>query len=140
MGVRRLLLANIVLAVLIVGHVADHGLRQPADEQLSRVASLPGLLGALAIFVSLAVVATGYRHAPRIAGVVGVLTALGFVAVHLVPHWSLFSDPYPDRSLDAVSWIQMLATLAGGLHVAFEAWRYANKGGGTARPPATSAA
>ncbi|MDQ3676376.1 MAG: hypothetical protein M3401_06165 [Actinomycetota bacterium] len=115
---RRLLLANLALAILLAGHVADHAVRQPADEQLSLVASLPGLLGALAVFVSLALVAIGYRHAPEIAGTVGLLTALGFVAVHLAPDWSMFSDPYADRDLDAASWIQMLGSLAGGLLVA----------------------
>lgn len=120
---RRLLLANIALAILLAGHIADHALRQPAGEQLSRVASLPGLLGALAVFVSLALVALRYRRAPQIAGAIGILTALGFVAVHLAPHWSMFSDPYADRSLDAGSWIQMLASLTGGLVLAFEAWR-----------------
>ncbi len=115
---RRLLLANLALAILLAGHVADHAVRQPADEQLSLVASLPGLLGAVAVFVSLALVAIGYRHAPEIAGTVGLLTALGFVAVHLVPGWSMFSDPYADRDLDAASWIQMLVALAGGLLLA----------------------
>jgi len=121
--VRRLLLANLALAILLAGHVADHTLRQPADEQLSLVAGLPGLLGALAVFVSLALVAFGYRHAAQVAGTVGLLTALGFVAVHLVPDWSMFSDPYADRDLDAGSWIQMLAALTGGLLLAFEARR-----------------
>jgi hypothetical protein len=121
--VRRLLLANLALAILLAGHVADHTLRQPADEQLSLVAGLPGLLGALAVFVSLALVAFRYRHAPEVAGTIGILTALGFVAVHLVPDWSMFSDPYADRDLDAGSWIQMLAALSGGLLLAFEAQR-----------------
>jgi len=121
--VRRLLLANLVLAILLVVHIADHSLRQPADQQLSLAASIPGLAGALAVFVSLAVIAAGYRYAPQIAGTIGMLTALGFVAVHLAPHWSMFSDPYADRYLDAGSWIEMLATLTGGLLVAFEARR-----------------
>jgi len=130
---RRLLLANLALAILLAGHVADHALRQPAGEQLSLVASLPGLLGTLAVFVSLALVASGHRHAPPIAGAVGMLTALGFIAVHLAPHWSMFSDPYADRDLDAGSWIQMLAALIGGLLLAFEAQRR------PARTPAPSA-
>ncbi|HUR84832.1 MAG TPA: hypothetical protein VMY78_05765 [Solirubrobacteraceae bacterium] len=120
---RRLLLANIALAVLLAGHVADHVARQPAGEQLGLVASLPGLLGTVAVFVSLALVASGYRHAREIAGAIGLLTAVGFVAVHLVPHWSMFSDPYADRYLDAGSWIEMLAGLAGGLWLAYEARR-----------------
>lgn len=120
---RRLLLANIALAILLAGHVADHALRQPGDQQLSTVASLPGLLGVAAVFVSLAFVAAGHRRAPQIAGTVGVVTAIGFVAVHLAPHWSMFSDPYADRYLDAGSWIEMLAALAGGLLLAYEARR-----------------
>lgn len=126
---RRLLLANLAVAILLAGHVADHALRQPADDQLSLVASLPGLLGTAAVFVSLAIVARGRRHAPEVAGVVGILTALGFVAVHLAPHWSIFSDPYADRYLDAGSWIEMLAALAGGLLLAFEAQRLAARRG-----------
>jgi hypothetical protein len=121
--VRRLLIANIALAALLAAHVADHTLRQPAGDQLGLVASLPGLLGTVAVFASLALVARGTRHAAQFAGVVGLLTALGFVAVHLAPHWSMFSDPYADRYLDAGSWIEMLAALAGGLLVAIEALR-----------------
>ena len=118
---RRLLLANLVLAVLLVGHIGDHVLRQPADEQLGLLASLPGLLGTLGVFVSLALVARGHRRAREVAGIVGLLTAAGFVAVHLAPHWSMFSDPYPDRRLDAGSWIEMLAGLTAGLWLALEA-------------------
>jgi hypothetical protein len=121
--VRRLLLANIALAILLAGHIADHALRQAPDAQLSLLGALPGLLGAVAVFVSLALVASGYRRAPAVAAVVGTLTTLGFVAVHLAPHWSMFSDPYADRYLDAGSWIQMLATLTGGLLLAHEALR-----------------
>jgi hypothetical protein len=120
---RRLLLANLALAILLAGHIADHTLRQSGGDQLGLAASLPGLLGAVAVFVSLGFVAAGYRYAPQIAGTIGLLTALGFVAVHLAPNWSMFSDPYEDRYLDAGSWIQMLASLAGGLLVAFEARR-----------------
>lgn len=129
---RRLLIANVALAALLAVHVADHVVRQPAGEQLGLVASLPGLLGTVAVFVSLVLVARGARHAAQIAGVLGVLTAVGFVAVHLAPHWSMFSDPYADRYLDAGSWIEMLAALAGGLWLSFAALRAAP----TARPPA----
>ncbi len=116
----RLLAANIALAALLAVHVADHVLRQPADEQLSLVSSLPGLLGTVAVFLSLVLVARGTRHGPQIAGALGLLTAAGFVAVHIAPYWSMFSDPYADRYLDAGSWIQMLAGLVGGLWLAYE--------------------
>jgi len=126
--VRRLLLANLVLAVLLVGHIADHTLRQPAGGQLDGAANAPGLLGALAVFISFGLVAAGYRYAPHMACVIGILTALGFVAVHLAPNWSMFSDPYADRSLDTASWIQMLTALTGGLLLAYEARRAAPRG------------
>ncbi len=118
---RRLLIANAALAALLVLHIADHALRQPADEQLSLPASLPGLLGTVAVFVSLAVVARRQRWAAQVAGVVGALTALGFVAVHLAPQWSMFSDPYMDRTLDAGSWAEMLLSLAAGAVLALTA-------------------
>jgi hypothetical protein len=122
---RRLLIANATLAVLLAIHIADHALRQPADEQLSLAGSLPGLLGAAAVLASLGLVAQGRRHAPQIAGSLGLLTAAGFVVVHLAPHWSMFSDPYADRHLDSGSWIQMLTALAGGVWLAYEGWRLA---------------
>jgi len=130
---RRLLYANAALAVLLAGHVADHVLRQPADEQLSLIGALPGLLGAVAVWVSLVLVARGRRWAPQVAGTLGLMTAVGFVAVHLAPHWSLFSDPYADRYLDTGSWIQMFAALAGGVWLAYEGWRVVIAGRGARR-------
>ena len=126
-AVRRLLAANAALAVLLVIHIADHTVRQPADAQLGLVASLPGLLGTVAVFATLGLLACGWRHAPLVAGTLGLMTALGFAAVHLFPHWSMFSDPYPDRYLDAGSWIQMSACLAGGLWLAYEGRRLTSR-------------
>jgi hypothetical protein len=36
-------------------------------------------------------------------------------AAHLAPHWSAFSDPYPDLSVDALSWVVMLLEVATAL-------------------------
>lgn len=133
---RRLLAANAALAAVLAGHIADHVLRQPAGEQLGLLASLPGLLGAAAVFVLLGLVWRGVSIAPALAAGLGLLTAAGFVAVHLLPHWSMFSDPYTDRYLDAGSWIEMLAAIAGALWLAFEGWRLVASGGprATAQP------
>lgn len=57
-----------------------------------------------------------------VARVVGVLTAVGFVVIHLLPHWSLFSDPFYGKGLDVVSWLEMLAALVGGAVQATVAW------------------
>ena len=133
---RRLLAANAALAALLVLHIADHTVRQPADAQLGLVASLPGLLGTVAVLLTLMLVARRQRWAPLLAGAIGLATALGFVAIHLAPHWSMFSDPYPGRSLDAASWIQMSASLVCGLWLAYEGRRVT----ATRRPAGWSAA
>ena len=79
----------------------------------TRFGALVGLaLGAIVVFA-------GFAEAALVA----FLTAVGFVAVHLAPHWSIFSDPYGDRYLDSGSWIQMLTALAGGAWLAYEGWR-----------------
>ncbi len=38
-------------------------------------------------------------------------------ASHIAPHWSAFSDPYPDLHVDALSWGVMLAEIAAALIV-----------------------
>jgi hypothetical protein len=133
--VRRLLIANTALAVLLLAHIADHTVRQPASAQLPLSGSFPGLLGTLLVFVSLALVARDTTHAAQVAGLTGLATALGFVAVHLLPHWGMFSDPYAARQLDAGSWIEMLAALACGLLVAVEALRVCRSGPAPAARP-----
>ncbi len=115
---RRLLLANAALLVLLLGHVADHVLRQPGAAQLPFPENSPGVLGLAIVVASLALVATRHRLAVPVAGAVGLVTAVGFVAIHLLPAWGPFSDPYPSRDLDAASWVQMLTTLTAGLLLA----------------------
>jgi hypothetical protein len=118
---RRLLLANAALAVLLVGHIYDHVSRQPQSAQLDGFANAPGIAGVILVFVSLGVVALRAPYCVEFAAFVGVSTALGFVAIHLLPHWGMFSDPYASRHLDAVSWIEMLASLMGGAMMGWEA-------------------
>jgi hypothetical protein len=120
---RRLVYANAALAVLLAGHIADHVWRQPASQQLPWPENLPGLLGVMAIAVSLGLALAGHRWALAAAFVVGAATAVGFAAIHLAPEWSMFSDPYGERGLDAASWIQMLASLLGGVVLGAEAVR-----------------
>jgi hypothetical protein len=118
---RRLLLTNLALAVLLVGHIYDHVARQPAGSQLHGFGNAPGIAGVILVFASLGMVAFRAPYCVEFAAFVGVSTALGFVAVHLLPHWGMFSDPYADRSLDAASWIEMLASLTGGAMMAWAA-------------------
>jgi hypothetical protein len=119
----RVLWANAALAVLLVGHVVDHVARQPDSAQLDGFANAPGIAGLVAVFLSLGLLLARMPRALEFATLVGAATALGFVAIHLLPDWSMFSDPYPDRDLDAASWIEMLATLAAGALLMSEALR-----------------
>jgi hypothetical protein len=106
----RLLTMNVALAALMAAHIADHALRQH-DGELTGAAAVPGLLGAVAVFASLALTLRRHPRARVFAAVVGISTAIGFVAVHLLPKWGALSDPYADRHLDALSWAGMIATL-----------------------------
>jgi hypothetical protein len=41
--------------------------------------------------------------------------AIGVAAVHVLPHWSAFSDPLPGGNVDAFSWVAVLAEIGGAL-------------------------
>jgi hypothetical protein len=121
---QRLLIANVVLVALLGGHIADHAFHQTGPG-LPLAAGIPGLLGAAAAVVSLVMTARRAPYAVPFAALVGVATAIGFVVIHIAPHWSMFSDPYADRSVDAISWTEMLMTLFAGGLLAFQAARTA---------------
>jgi hypothetical protein len=54
-------------------------------------------------------------QAPLVATVVGFWTAVGVTASHILPHWSAFSDPYPDLNVDALSWVIVLLEIGAAL-------------------------
>ncbi len=104
----------LLFVVLLVLHTLDHGLRQDA--------SVPGPLAVVGL--SGTVIAAGVlvmalrRHplAAPAAVVVGLGTAFGFAAAHLIPHWSgAFSQFYGDIDVDALSWAGVFATMAAGV-------------------------
>jgi hypothetical protein len=91
-------------------HTADH-LRQGTGRLSSEVFA-GGTVLTLAALLTLFLALRGDPRAPLVAAVVGLWTALGVAASHVAPHWSAFSDPYPDLSVDALSWAVMLAEIA----------------------------
>ncbi len=109
----RLLVAHVAFIAAMALHTLDH-MRQGTG-RLS--------VGVLAggTFLSVIAVAplwlTFRRHpkAPLVAVIVGFYTAVAVTAAHLVPNWGVFSDPYPDLSLDAYSWSVMLSEIVMGL-------------------------
>jgi hypothetical protein len=79
------------------------------------------LLGNVAAVLQLAVVAAVFlrwRWAAVAAVVVGIPDALGIAAVHLLPHWSSFSDAFPGArgtNVTAFSWVAASVEIAGAL-------------------------
>lgn len=102
--------ASGVLVLVFVLHGLDH-VRQGLG-RLTPEVSVGGqalMVAALTVFV-LAV----RRHplAPAVAISIGFASVLGVAASHLAPHWSAFSDSYPENGLDALAWASMLAVIA----------------------------
>jgi hypothetical protein len=109
-GQRGLIWATAALVAANLLHTADH-LRQ-GTERLSTEVLAGGAVLTLAALLMLFLVVRGDPRAPRVAAVVGLWTAVGVAASHVAPHWSAFSDPYPDLSADVLSWAVMLAEIA----------------------------
>jgi hypothetical protein len=107
--------ANIAFAVAILMHAADH-VRQPRGLGALTPEVLWG--GAALALLGLGTLPLTLKHDPRaplVAAAVGLATAVSVSASHLAPHWSAFSDPYPDLSLGAYSWAVMLAEVVAAL-------------------------
>ena len=94
-------------------HSLDH-LRQGTG-RLTPEVFWGGSLLSVAAVVTLVLVLRGNPWAPLAAAVVGFGSAFGVAASHLAPHWSAFSDPYPELGVDGLSWAVMLAEVAAAL-------------------------
>jgi hypothetical protein len=102
-------------------HTLDH-LRRGLDGQTIEILSAGSLL-TLGAVLALVLALRGDRHAPLVCLAIGASGVLGISASHLAPHWSAFSDPYPGASLDALSWVVMLAEIAAAALLAAVAAR-----------------
>lgn len=109
--------ANLTLLVLLVVHTLDHTLRQTAP--VPAEAAFAGFAGIGAGLVALGLSLARSGLAPLATAFVGFATAVGFVAVHVLPEWSVFSQSYADIDVDALSWVGMLvpAVAAAGIGV-----------------------
>ncbi len=98
--------ANLALVALLVVHTLDHTLRQTATvpAETATAATVGFVAAGAALLLSLA----GSRRAAALTALVGFGTAAGFVAVHVFPEWSVFSQPYADIDVDGLSWVAML--------------------------------
>ena len=114
----RLARANLILFALLVAHTLDHALNQPS-RNLPASASFIGITGFLLAAASTTLAVRRSPLAPSASLFAGSITALGVVAVHLLPSWWGFvSDPFWDFHANALSWLILLALLGASLVVA----------------------
>ena len=118
--------AALALTAADVLHALDHT-RQGRD--LAGPVYAAGVAGWIALAILLVLVARGHRLAAPYAAAVGLTVAIGFVAVHVAPHWSAFSDPYPDANADALSWALVVVPVLAAVNLVATALR----AGGRAR-------
>lgn len=110
---RRLLVAHLFFIAAMVLHTLDH-FRQGTGRLSVGVMTGGSVLAALAV-APLWLTVRRHPKAPLVAIIVGFYTAIAVSAAHLAPNWGVFSDPYPDLSLDSYSWSVMLSEIAMGL-------------------------
>ncbi|MGH2740371.1 MAG: hypothetical protein ACRDH6_07835 [Actinomycetota bacterium] len=114
--------ANLGLLALLVAHDLDHVFNQaPRDLAVQVIAT--GLVGITATIVVLVLALRRQALAAPASVLVGFGNAVGFTAVHLAPHWSAFSDPYPTLDLNPLSWLLIAAPMVAGIIVGVQGLR-----------------
>ena len=111
-----LLRANILFVVANLLHTADH--QRQGTDGLSWEILLGGSAITIAAIASLVLAHRRDQRAAIFGAVLGLSAAAGIAASHLAPHWSAFSDSYPQIHAGAVSWVVVLLEIAGALLLA----------------------
>jgi hypothetical protein len=127
---RALRYAATVYAVGLALHTADH-LRRGFGV-LTRHVFWAGNLSTVIGVTAVVLIFAGHRLAPLAAVWAGFPIAIGVASVHLLPHWSAFSDAFPGggpEGVTALSWIAVLIEIVGasavgviGLRMLRETW------------------
>jgi hypothetical protein len=107
--------ANLVFVLAMTLHGIDHLTQARGAGALSREVVWGGVVLAVIALATLPLTLGRHPRAPLAAAVVGLWTAFAVAAAHLAPHWSAFSDPYPDLGLGVWSWTVVLAEIVAGL-------------------------
>jgi hypothetical protein len=103
-------------AVAWAVHTGDH-LRRGFSSITSEVTVL-GTATAILQIAAIVLVLTHNRWAPLVAVAVGVPDGIGIAAVHLLPHWSSFSDAFPGAhgtGVTGFSWFAAIVEIIGAL-------------------------
>jgi hypothetical protein len=112
--------AALALTLADVLHALDHT-RQGRD--LASEVYVAGVAGWIALAVLLVLIARGHPLAALYAGAVGASVAVGFLLVHVAPHWGAFSDPYSAFDPDALSWALVVVPVAAAVNLVVQAAR-----------------
>lgn len=86
--------------------------------------------------VALTLVFTHHDLAPLAATVTGFATAAGVAASHLVPRWGPLSNPLAGSGVGALTWVAVLAEIAGALALAAAGLAIERRHGYAPRVPA----
>jgi hypothetical protein len=106
--------ATLFLLVMQVLHLGDHTFNQPSRDLGVQGAAI-GALGFLTLFGCLYLATREDPLAPLACAVTGFGTALGFISIHIAPHWSLFSDPYSAFDANGLSWAIVIVSIGAAL-------------------------
>jgi hypothetical protein len=119
-GARWLRYAAAFYALAWAVHTGDH-----IGRGLGVVTTEVAVLGSTVAVLQLAAVAAvfaGWRWAPLAAVAIGFPDAVGIAAVHLLPHWSAFSDAFPGShgtGVTTFSWLASILEVVGALAFGF---------------------
>ena len=111
-----LLRANLIFVAANLLHTADH--QRQGTAGLSWEILAGGSAISIAAIASLVLAWRRDWRAPVFGTVLGLSAAAGIAASHLAPHWSAFSDSYPQIHADALSWVVVLLEIAAALVLA----------------------
>jgi hypothetical protein len=114
--IQTLIGANIAFVAANLLHTADH--QRQGTDGLSTEILLGGSAITIAAIASLVLALRRDERGPIFAAVLGLSAAAGIAASHIAPHWSAFSDSYPEIGADAISWVAVVLEIAGGLLLA----------------------
>jgi hypothetical protein len=113
---RSLRFAALFYALGLGLHTVDH-VRRGLDVLTPQVQWAGNLSTAIGI-ATVVLVLVGHRFGPLAAALTGIPVGVGVAAVHLLPHWSAFSDAFPGShgtGVTALSWTVVLIEIVGAL-------------------------
>ena len=113
---RYLRFAALFYALGLGLHTFDH-VRRGLDVLTPEVQWAGNLSTAVGI-ATVALVLIGNRFGPLAAALTGIPVGVGVAAVHLLPHWSAFSDAFPGShgaGVTAMSWTVVLIEIVGAI-------------------------